>query len=289
VPAVRPPVSPRTVQADAGPLPALWRGRLAALSAPNARSPPIIPLGAMNLARARALHTSRMRALAVLAAAVSATLASPTADACSISMEPSAHVFRPTRGVSGGIAGHRPIISLWQTKKPVVITQVKANCIKDTVCQGTSVEYEQVGKFLRPKAALPDGARIQITHDGKLLDDVTITSNPLSLPKWAGVKWVSAKEEKEGLCSPAGPVVRLEVKPTMANLADAYLLVYTTKPDPAKPLHGLVTMFALGAGTDKIEIGNGFGTPDVFKTVPKQIFVRLADGEGNFGPVITLP
>lgn len=221
-----------------------------------------------------------MRTLAALA--LIAALPTPNADACSISMEPSAHVFRPTSGQPGG---HRPFIALWQTKKPIVVTQVKANCIKDTVCKGTPVEIEQVGTFVRPKAALPDGARIQITHDGKLLDDVTIKTGASTLPAWDGVEWISAKEEKEGLCSPAGPVVRLKVKPTKADLSDAYLLVYTAKPDAAKPLAG--TMFSMTS--PEIEIGNGFGNPKLFSGVPKQLWIRLADGEGNLGPVIKLP
>lgn len=229
-----------------------------------------------------------MRAFALVATLIA--LPSTDADACSISMEPNAHVFRPPSGKPGG---HQPIISLWQTKKPVVITQVKANCIQDTVCKGTNVEYEQVGKFLRPKTRLPDGARIQITHDGKLLEDVTIRNDIASvpLPAWDGIAWVSAKQEKEGLCSPAGPVVRLKVKPTKADLEDAYLLVYKSKPNAAKPLEGLSTMFTLGGkGADhELQIGNGFAMPDLFKGVPKEIYVRLADGDGNFGPVIKLP
>ncbi len=230
-----------------------------------------------------------MRTLALLAAALLATLATPAADACSISGEPNAHIFRPTSGKPGG---HRPWISLWRTTKPIVVTQVKANCIQDTICKGTPVEVERVGTFVRPKAALPDGARIQITHDGKLLDDATIgraaiATGASTLPAWDGIEWISAKQEKEGMCSPAGPVVRLKVKPTKASLADAYLLVYTTKPDPAKPLAGLSTMFSLMSS--EIEIGNGYGNPNLFKDVPKQIFVRLADGDGNLGPVITLP
>lgn len=223
----------------------------------------------------------------VLFAVALSALAPRIADACSISMEPSAHVFRPSSGKPGG---HRPIISLWQTKKAVQVTQVKANCLEDTICKGTPVEVETVGRYVWPKAALPDGARIQITHDGKLLDDITVASTGASvaLPAWDGVAWISAKQEKEGLCSPAGPVVRLQVKPTKADLSDAYLLIYTSKPDAAKPLANLSMVYALSNSKD-IEIGNGFGTPDMFKTVPTQIFVRLVDGDGNLGPVVKLP
>ena len=223
----------------------------------------------------------------VLLTAALATLAPQIADACSISMEPSAHVFRPSSGKAGG---HRPLISLWQTKKPIQVMQVKATCIEDTICKGTPVEVETVGRYVWPKAALPDGARIQITHEGKLLDDVTIASTAASvpLPAWDGVAWISAKQENAGLCSPAGPVVRLQVKPTKADLTDAYLMIYTTKPDAAKPLANLAMVYALSNSKD-LQLGNGFGTPDMFKTVPKQIFVRLVDGDGNLGPVIKLP
>lgn len=225
-----------------------------------------------------------MRSLLVVATAL---LAAPRpSDACSISMEPGAHVFRPSSGSPGG---HRPFIALWQTKKPVQVTLVQASCVKDTICKGTPIAVDTFAHFLRPKTALPDGARFQVTHDGKLLADVTVGSTPASLPAWSGIAWVSAKQEKEGLCSPAGPVVRLKVKPTKADLADAYLLVYTKKPDAAKPLAGLATMFALGIGNGEIEIGNGFGAPNLLPDVPKQLWVRLADGDGNVGPVITLP
>ncbi len=238
----------------------------------------------MNQPGAVMRYISSMR-IVLLAAALALAIPSE-ADACSISMAPSAHVFKPASGKPGG---HRPWIALWQTKKPIQVTQVKASCIKDTICQGTPVAIETVGRFARPKAALPDGARIQITHDGKLLADTTITTGTSALPAWDGIEWVSAQHEKEGLCSPAGPVVRLQVKPTKASLEDAYLLVYTKKPDAAKPLAGLATMFALGSGNGSIEIGNGFGVGELFKTVPTQIFVRLTDGDGNLGPVIKLP
>lgn len=223
----------------------------------------------------------------LLFAAALSGLAPRIADACSISMEPSAHVFRPSSGTPGG---HRPIIALWQTKQPVQVTQVKTSCIKDTICKGTPVEVETGGRYLWPKAALPDGARIQITHDGKLLDDVTVASPgaSVSLPAWDGVTWISAKHEKAGMCSPAGPVVRLQVKPTKADLSDAYLLIYTSKPDAAKPLANLSMVYALSNSKD-LQIGNGFGTPDMFKSVPTQIFVRLVDGDGTLGPVVKLP
>jgi hypothetical protein len=226
-----------------------------------------------------------MRSLALIAALT--TLAPTEADACSISGEPSAHIFQPA---SGKPTGHRPLISLWRTDKPVVVTKVATNCIKDTICKGAAIAVDRVGTFMRPKAALPDGARIQVTMGSKLLADATIVSTPVApLPAWDGIAWVSAKQEKEGLCSPAGPVVRLAVKPTKANLEQAVLLVYTAKPDPKKPLDGLKTAFNVGAGSGNIEIGNGFATPDLFKGVPKRIFVMLADNDGNVGPVITLP
>jgi hypothetical protein len=227
-----------------------------------------------------------MRLVALLLAL--AFLARPTdVDACSISAQPSAHIFQPP---SGKPTGHRPFISLWRTTKPVNVTRVSANCIEKTICKGAAVAVERVGSFLRPKAALPDGARIQVTHDGKLLADATIVKAPAApLPAWDGISFVSAKHEKEGLCSPAGPVVRLAVKPTKASLEHAVLLVYTSKPDPKRPLEGLRTIFGLGAGNGQLEIGNGYAQPDLFKDVPKQIFVMLADGDGNVGPVITLP
>jgi len=226
-----------------------------------------------------------MRTHLLLALAAATSLATPpAADACSISMEPNAHIFGPTSGQPGG---HRPFIVLWQTKQLVQVTLVKANCIKDTICKGTAVEVETVGTYLRPKASLPDGARIQVTHDGKLLADAVVRTGTSSLPAWDGIEWASAKREKEGMCSPAGPVLRLKVKPTRADLTDAYLLVYTAKPDPAKPLAGLSMMFSMNSS--EISIGNGFGTPDMFKDVPKQIFVRLANGDGHLGPVIKLP
>ncbi len=228
-----------------------------------------------------------MRTLALLSAVSALSLVQPTsADACSISGDPSAHVFQPH---SGKPTGHRPLISLWQVTKPVVVTKVATNCIKDTICKGAAVAVERVGTFLRPKAALPDGARIQVTMGNKLLADATVVSTRVApLPAWDGISFVSAKEEKEGMCSPAGPVVRLAVKPTKASLEQAVLLVYTSKPDPKKPLDGLKTAFNL-SGNGAIEIGNGYANPDLFKGVPKQIFVMLADNDGNVGPVITLP
>ncbi len=231
------------------------------------------------------LDGSRVMTPAMRVALLVLALAAPRpADACSITKDPYAAVFTPMSGKSG----HRPLISLWQVTEPVQVTEVAASCAKDTICKGTPIAVEHVGRYMRPKVALRDGARFQITHDGKLLADTTVRVGKTALPAGNGIALVSAKHEPAGLCSLPGVVVRLKVKPTKAALDDAYLLVYRTRPLAAKPLEGLAGLFVLGQGNGEIVMGNFMGGLQIFDFVPKQVFVRLADGEGNLGPVITL-
>jgi hypothetical protein len=224
----------------------------------------------------------------VLVLVVAALLARPAAsEACSLSGVPAAHVLQPA---SGKPPGRQPLISLWMVKQPVTVTRVPASCKDKTICNGTAVAVDRTGDFLRPKAALPDGARVQVTMGTTLLADVTVATGAAPpLPAWDGVTLVSAKHEKEGLCSPAGPVVRLKVKPTKASLDGAWLLVYLDKPDPKQPMTKLAFVVGLGGGDKEIELGNGLGMKPWLTAVPKQIWVTLADGEGNVGPAIRLP
>jgi hypothetical protein len=225
-----------------------------------------------------------MRAALLVVALVAA---SPTADACDYSTDPQAHVFQPA---SGKPAGHRPFIALFHVKDPVEVTQVAAGCKQDTVCKGTAVAVDRTGNYLRPKTALPAGARIQVTSKGKLLDDVTITKDPAApLPAWDGVTQKSAGKETNAMCSQDGPVVRLAIKPTKASLDAAVLLVYLTKPDPKLPLANLARIYSLGGGGGEVTLDNSLGEAKWLTTVPKQLWVMLADGEGNVGPVIALP
>jgi hypothetical protein len=218
---------------------------------------------------------------------VAALLARPAvADACSLSPTPAANILQAT---SGKPPGRQPWIVLWMVKKPIAINHVPASCKADTICKGTAVPFDRTGSYVRPKAPLPAGARIQVVMDGKLIGDATVSADPPApLPAWDGLTWVSAKQEKEGLCSPAGPVVRLGVKPTKANLEAAWLLVYLDKPDPAQPFAKLAFLTGLGGGKE-VELGNGLGLDRWLPGVPKKLWVRLVDGNGNLGAVIELP
>jgi hypothetical protein len=220
--------------------------------------------------------------------ALAAVFARPApADACSLSPTPAAHVLGPR---SGKPPGRQPWITLWMVNKPIAITQVSATCKADTICKGAAIAFDRTRDLVRLKAPLPAGARIQVVMDGKtLLADVKVSGDPPApLPMWDGVRWVSAKQEKEGLCSPAGPVVRLAVKPTKASLEAAWLLVYVDKPDPAQPTAKLAYMTGVGGGTE-IELGNGLGLPAWLPSVPNKLWFRLVDDNGNLGPVIELP
>lgn len=207
-------------------------------------------------------------------------------DACSISGAPAAHVLEPATGAA---PGRQPLIVLWQVKnKPIAVTQVPASCRPDTICKGTPVAVDRTGWYVRPKAPLPDGARIQVVMDGsKLLADKTVTTGIApALPEFE-VKLISAKQEKAGLCSPAGPVVRLAVKPRQPSQHPAWLLVYLEKPDPKQPMAKLAFVSTIN-GT-QIELGNGLGLAPWLDAVPKQLWVMVADGEGHLGPVVRLP
>lgn len=198
------------------------------------------------------------------------------ADACTISREPAASVFQPA---SGKAPGHQPWISLWNVKGAVTVKLLPS---------GTSVPVDRVGNYLRPKKPLPDGARIQISQGAKVLASVTLSSEERILPAWSGIKLVSAKREGEGLCSPAGPVVRLRLEPTTVDLDDAVLLVYLSKPDRKKPHAKLARIIGLGGGGRDISMFNGLGEKAWLTGLPKQLWVAIADGDGHVGAAIKI-
>lgn len=211
----------------------------------------------------------------VLAALLAVLDASP-ADACTISREPAASVFQPA---SGKAPGHQPWISLWNVKGDVTVKLLPA---------GTNVPVDRVGQYLRPKKPLPDGARIRISQGAQLLVETTISSEERILPAWSGVKRVSAKREGEGLCSPAGPVVRLRLEPTTVDLDDAVLLVYLSKPDRKKPHAKLARIIGLGGGGRDISMFNGLGEKAWLTGLPKQLWVAIADGDGHVGEALKI-
>ncbi len=227
------------------------------------------------------LGDMRVVVLAVLLAVLDAS----AADACTISREPAASAFQPA---SGKAPGHQPWISLWNVTGDVTVRSVAANCTPSTICLGATVPVDRVGRYLRPKKPLPDGARIQIAQKGKLLAELTISSEERILPAWSGLKRVSAKREGEGLCSPAGPVVRLKLEPTTVDLDDAVLLVYFSKPDRKRPYAKLARIIGLGGGGRDISLFNGLGEKAWLTGVPKQLWVAISDGDGHVGPAIKI-
>lgn len=212
----------------------------------------------------------------VVVATLLAVLSLESAEACTISQEPAASVFQPS---SGKAPGHQPWISLWNVKGDVIVKLMPA---------GTIVPVDRVGRYLRPKKPLPDGARIQISQGAKLLVETTVSSEERILPAWSGIKRVSVKREAEGLCSPAGPVVRLRLEPTTVDLDDAVLLVYLSKPDPKRPHVKLARIIGLGGGGRDISIFNGLGEKAWLTGLPKQLWVAIADGDGHVGPAIKI-
>lgn len=211
----------------------------------------------------------------VLALCLALAAADP-ADACTISREPSASVFQPS---SGKAPGHQPWISLWNVKGDVVVKLMPA---------GTIVPVDRVGRYLRPRKPLPDGARIHVTQGQHVLVDTTVSAEERILPAWSGIKRVSAKREAEGLCSPAGPVVRLELKPTTVDLDDAVLLVYLAKPDLKRPHAKLARIIGLGGGGREVSLFNGLGEKAWLTTLPKDLWIAIADGDGHVGPAIKI-
>ena len=225
-----------------------------------------------------------MRSVVALVASFVVAPAEP-AEACTISREPAASTFQPA---SGKAPGHQPWISLWNVKGDVAVRSVTASCPPSTICAGTAVAIDRVGRYLRPKKPLSDGVRIQISQGATLLVDSTISSEERILPAWGGIKRVSAAREKEGLCSPAGPVIRLALKPTTVDLDDAVLLVYLSKPDLERPHAKLARIVSLGGGGREISLFNGLGEKAWLTGLPKQLWVAIADGDGHVGPAIKI-
>jgi len=225
-----------------------------------------------------------MRVVVVVALTVLLAGTDP-ASACTISREASASVFQPA---SGKAPGHQPWISLWNVTGTISVRSVAATCAANTICAGTMVAVDRAGRYLRPKKPLADGTRIQISQGSKLLADTTVSSEVRILPAWSGIKLVSAKREAEGLCSPAGPVVRLELKPVQVDLDDAIVLVYLSKPDPKKPTAKLARIISLGGGGREVSLFNGLGEKAWLTSIPKTVWIALADGDGHVGAPIAI-
>jgi hypothetical protein len=77
--------------------------------------------------------------------------------------------------------------------------------------------------------------------------------------------------------------VKLKVKPTKAALEGTVALVYFAKPDPAKPLAGLKAIQSLGNSNDELTIDNDLGEKPWMTAVPGEVWVVLADSEGQLG------
>jgi hypothetical protein len=227
-----------------------------------------------------------MRAL--LFALALAALTPVPAEACSVSGVPAANVFA---GMKGQPPGHQPFFSLYGVPAwgAVKMTIVDATCAAKRVCTGTDVPFDRTDRIIRPRKPLPDGARIQITSDaGKtLLADHTIVSGKgITLPAdWGTIAMSWSGMVKEGLCSPAGPSVTLSLAPK-ADADGTFLLIYLTKPDDKNPFAKLANIY-LPYGTS-LELHNNLVEAAWLKTVPTQLWVRVADGEGHIGPVIAL-
>ncbi|MBP6629026.1 MAG: hypothetical protein KBG28_26305 [Kofleriaceae bacterium] len=231
----------------------------------------------------RAVLASSLVVLAALLVGGRAT----DAAACSISGDPSAHVFGSIRGAP---LGRQPWIALWRTTGAVRVTRVAAACKAGRVCKGTPVAVDRTGNYLRPRAPLPPGARVQVVMGRRLLADVTVTTAATAappLPAWGGVRWSRAAVEAEGICSPAGPVVDLVVDPKQANLDGAALLVYLQEPVPGRPERGLARIMLLGPFAE-LRIGNDLGASPWLRALPARIWVALADSHGQVGPAIAL-
>jgi hypothetical protein len=215
------------------------------------------------------------------------------ADACGTGGMP-----RPGADLVGpSVAGRRPWIEVRDlpANATISINQIAATCppaeqpsVLPPYCKGTPLAFERSGAYLRPRAALPAGSRVQVTMGTEVLADFTVTkqSAPATLPAWSGVSLVSAKLDRPTRCDVEGPVVTLKAKPTKAELTEALLLVYLEKPDPEKPVDKLVHITSFFE--ESIVLKNSHSR-SWMRDVPKRLWVRLADGHGNVGPVIQLP
>lgn len=206
---------------------------------------------------------------------------------CTISGAPSASVFGPTDRT---VRGRRPWIRLWNVKPGEKVTVgIAPPCATRGKCPGpTPVAIDRDGAFIRPRELLPAGATIWVQlgdgHARKTLETFQVSSSdPKQLPAWSGMTKPIATTGREGLCSPAGPLVRTKVLPTKADLSDAVLLVYTKKPDPKRPHAGLGAIYLLGVG--ELELHNNLGDIWMAKK-PKRLWTAIADGDGNVGPIV---
>jgi hypothetical protein len=238
----------------------------------------------------------RIASLVVVAALAALTGQGERADACSISPEPAAHVF----GSTAGEPGVRPWITLWNvrvteavtlsvvTLDPVAVTPTGEGCAPGLVCKGKAVAFDREGKFLRPKADLPAGARVQVLLGKKLIADTVIKKGgATALPVWNGIDVTKVSAKTTAMCSSGGPEVVLKIKPSKARLENAIGLFYLTRPDPKAPHKNLSAIEAFGYDND-ITLNNDFDNNWLTGGGPKELWMLLADDAGNVGAPIKL-
>jgi hypothetical protein len=171
-------------------------------------------------------------------------------------------------------------------------------------CTGVPVALERNGSFVRPKVALPDGARVQILARGKhvsmflggpdadenklwVLEDFTVRKSPAAktAPAWNGVSVTSATVKKPiSQCDAAGPTIELAIKPAAkVSLDNTFLLVWLKKPDlKAAPSFEYI----VSHHENKAMLAHGHTTS--LLSMPARIWVSLADGDGNVGTPVEI-
>ena len=207
---------------------------------------------------------------------------------CSISAAPGAHAYGPTAKPE---RGHRPWIRLSNVppSEGIQLSMVDAKCPMGTLCKkGKAVPFARAGNFVRPKQALPNGARVQVAKGKDVLLDFVVTSDAAKseLPAWEGTLPPKTTTVVAGKCSPAGAQITLPVKPTKADLTDAVLLVYLRKPDAKRPEPGIAAIYKLGS-EPSVTLQGSIGD-EWLANKPATIWIALADGDGHIGPAVEL-
>ncbi|MBX3154800.1 MAG: hypothetical protein KF773_02285 [Deltaproteobacteria bacterium] len=212
------------------------------------------------------------------------------AEACSISPEPGAHIFGST---GGGSPGRRPWITLWNVADTEAVTlnvvAAGVRCDAGVACKGTAVAVDRSGKYLRPRADLPAGARVQVLVGKRMIADKVIDKGaPAALPAWGGMTFVRFSPRTKSMCAPDGPELELRVAPAKDALERAVGLFYVTKPDVKAPHRGLISIQMLGGGTTDLSLHDEHDHRWMHGKQPAELWVMLADDSGNVGAPIKL-
>lgn len=175
--------------------------------------------------------------------------------------------------------GSRPWIRVWGARG-LTLQTVDPACDPSAVCAPTmTAALERGGDYVRPRNPLPAGARVQLVAGKSVLADFTVRTTP-DPPLPALSLSLGPPASGSPIACPTPTLVVPDL--SQVDTSTVVILVYATKPDPARPLAKLSAALRLdGRWLD-------FGAPGqcLFAKLPPALWTMIATDGGAIGPPV---